>query len=139
VPIDEVIATDLAVTQEWQEIRPKSPMTSAHQQQMIMLKVEGAKLPDAVNGPAANTTKVDWDSLKLSEGKLATPELELIDKQGVTHRLHGSQEGGSGRGYSVDSPDDAMNMSRRTFVVLRIRSNIPFTAKEIKWYTFDRK
>jgi hypothetical protein len=139
VPIDEVIATDYGVTTEWQEIRPKKPMTSSHQVQMIMVKVDNAKLPDAIDNQATNTTKIDWNSLVLSEGKLATPELQLIDEEGVVHRLHGSMDGGSGRGYSVDSGDRAASGTERRYVALRIRSNVPFRAREIKWYTFDRK
>ena len=139
VPIDEVIATDYGVTTEWQEIRPKNPMTSSHQVQMIMVKVDGAKLPDAIDNQAANTTKIDWNSLVLSEGKLATPELELVDEKGVAHRLHGSMDGGSGRGYSVDSGARAASGTEQTYVALRIRSNVPFHAREIKWSTFDRK
>lgn len=139
VPIDEVIATDYGVTTEWQEIRPAKPMTSSHQVQMIMVKVEGAKLPDAIDNQAANTTKLDWNSLVLSDGKLATPELELVDEKGAAHRLHGSMEGGSGRGYSVESGDRAASGTEQRYVALRIRSSVPFRAREIKWYTFDRK
>src|SRR5215207_1828306 len=69
IPVDETIATDFPVTQEWKEIRPQNPMMSSHQQQMIMLKVEDATLPDTVEDLAANTAKTDWNSLAMPEGK----------------------------------------------------------------------
>ncbi|HKP71191.1 MAG TPA: hypothetical protein VJV05_18030, partial [Pyrinomonadaceae bacterium] len=120
--INEVIATDFEVTPEWQEIRPPNPMTSSHRRQMIVLKVEGAKLPDTITDHAHNTSKTDWNSLAFPDGKLLTPELELIDERGVEHPLRGSEESGYGRGYSVSREDAATNSEGKTFVAVRILS-----------------
>lgn len=139
IPVDQVIATDFAVTPQWQEIRPTNPMTSSHRRQMIMVKVDGAKLPETITNQATNTSKTDWNSLAFNDGKLVTPELELIDEKGIAHPLHGSEESAKGRGYSVDLDDGKSNTSGRTFVAVRIRSNTPFRAREIRWFTFDPK
>ena len=138
VPIDQVIATDFDVTTEWQEIRPAEPMESSHIRQMITLKVDGAKLPESVTDHAANTTRIDWNALAMPGGKLITPELQLVDENGTSHSLHGSQEGGNGRGYSVESVSSSDDRYRK-YVALKIRSNIPFRAREIRWYTSDPK
>ena len=134
-PVDQIIATDFDVTPEWKEIKPEQPMTAPHRIKMIYLKVEGAKLPEAMVDQNANTASRNWSALILPDGETAVPEVILIDESGREHVLHGSQESVDGRGYSADSTE----MADLKFVSLKIRSDVPFKASEVRWRAYEPK
>lgn len=127
---EQVVTTDILVTESWTDIVPESPMNVSKQIQTVYLEIKGYKLD--------NHQAASWE-IKLPDGTVIKPELQLIDGSGNTFILeHGShllRQDVDLIGFSITAnnggntkiPDD------RTYTKLRIRSDKPFRCSKIIW------
>src|SRR4029078_608762 len=79
-PNGRTIAKNLKVTQEWSEVNIDPPLTPAQRVQEINLRIDNFK-----DDPTARDFKI-----KLSDGTIIEPEVELYDENGTKFVMHHS-------------------------------------------------
>jgi len=129
---DKTLAKNLAVTSEWAEINIQPPVKPVNRFQAIYLRPVNFK----VDREAKNF------DIKLSDGKVVEPEIEIYDEFGNVFQLHKS-------GFAMSWKDDVEFTpgnntytelpTNRTYTRIRIRSDLPFGYERIKWIDYNPK
>ena len=127
--IDQTLATNLMISNEWTEITPDPPLTVRRQIQEINLRIDGFQHDPSASLPG---------QIKLPDGTIINPEIEVYDEFGNKFELHHSgfvtkfyedvvfkPESDSTRFTTY--PDD------RRYTKIRIRSGVPFECARIYW------
>ena len=129
---DQRLAKNLNVTSEWTEIKIDPPVEPEYRHQAIYLRPVGF-----VVDRGAKDFKI-----RLPEGAVVEPEVEIYDEHNNVFHLHKSGFT-MGRNDYVDftlgtSSNNYMTFpTNRTYVYLRIRSDIPFVCDEILWIDYS--
>ena len=121
-PNDRILAKNIGVTTEWIELAIEPPVKAENRSQSINLRITDLKLPD---------------------GKLLSPEIELYDDLGgkvdffhsgsVTKNYVDEVFRAGYKNQSINLPAD------RRYTKMRIRSSIPFSCDQIYWSDYDPK
>ena len=123
---DRDIAGPTAITSQWLEIGPTPALKPSGKTSFVILELEGDYTPD-----------FQAQLLRLPDGSLGMPEVQLVDQQGNVFPLHflmvhhrdrtGSNVmGGAGFG-SPDLPTD------RSYAKVRVRSDKPMQCSKMIW------
>jgi hypothetical protein len=141
VPVNRVVAENVTVSAEWLEFEPSPALTSSKMSQYITLDVEGAKRGVNPDGSIGDTSPGDWNKIELSNGALATPEVQVVDEYGKVYNLHASMEYRDGKGYTIDFDSSKMTHfpQDRVYRMVRIRSDVPIYCKRIIWHCYNPK
>ncbi len=121
-PNDRILAKNIEITTEWIEITIEPAVKPENRSQSVNLRIKDLKLPD---------------------GKLLSPEIELYDDSGNKVEFFHS---GSVTKYFVDEVFRARYQNQsidlpadRRYTKMRIRSDIPFSCDQIYWRDYDPK
>src|SRR6476660_2781946 len=123
---DRDIAGATAITSQWLEIGPAPSLKPSSKQSLLILELEGDYTPD-----------FQANMLRLPDGTMGVPEVQLVDQQGHVFPLHflmvhhrdrtgSSVMGGAGFG-APDLPSD------RSYGKVRVRSDKPIKCSKIIW------
>ncbi len=121
--LDRELAGPTTVSSEWLEIVPEQPLRTERQIQYLILDVADPFDP----------VYESW-SLRLKDGSLVQPKVQLIDQSGKVYDLTSPalDEKGIGFGNS-DLPRD------RAYSTVRIRSDKPIHLSRIYWRSYNPK
>ncbi len=123
---DRDIASSIAITSQWSEIKPTPPLKTSGTTSLVILELEGDYTPDFQS-----------QMLRFPDGGLGMPEVQLVDEHGNAFPLHflmvhhrdrsGSPVmGGAGFG-APDLPTD------RSYSQVRVRSDKPMKCSKLIW------
>jgi hypothetical protein len=123
---DRDIASSIAITAQWWEIKPTPPLKTSGRTSLVILELEGDYTPDFQS-----------QKLRFPDGTLGMPEVQLVDEHGNVFPLHflmvhhrdrsGSPVmGGAGFG-APDLPAD------RSYSQVRVRSDKPMNCSKVIW------
>jgi hypothetical protein len=128
----QIIAENIEINSVWLEISFEKPLEPNKQVQKILLAIENFE-----------DRHDDFFSImiKLQDGTIINPEIEIVDETGKTYRLKVASIHGNAVGFSPNEnlhgtykfPKDAV------YKTVRIRSDNPFFCKMIYWYDYDLK
>lgn len=116
-PSYQVVAKDVEITTEWTDLTMTAPMKAEQDRQMIVLSGNG----------------LDTRSFEavLPDGTVVKPEIQIIDDQGSVYDTRLSTMNYRGPGFG---PAKGLAFPKdRTYVKLRVRSDIPFKITKIYW------
>jgi hypothetical protein len=121
--LDSELAQNLTLTNEWVEIAPAKPLRAERQIQYLILTFAESGAPD-----------VPKSGIRLPNGSVVTPEVQLIDQNGRTYNLHAVAFGSSGLSFAsqTDLPKD------RTFQTVRLRSNETIHVTSVHWRCWNQ-
>ncbi len=122
--IDQTLATQVAVSKEWIEIIPDSPLTKTRQVQEIDLEIAGFR--HDVND------RLPWGQVRLPDGRIIGPTIEAYDESGNKYEFRHSGFTMSRKDLVVYKPIEDINDTIRLTRV-RIRSDEPFTCERLFW------
>jgi hypothetical protein len=118
-PLDQVIARNLVVTDNWLELATEKPATPPYHTQKLFLSIRGYKF--------------NWEKkelgIKLPDGTIINPEIQIEDKSGNLYDTKGGTRSGNLIGFSGKTD------SEKQRVIVRIRSDKPFECSSIGWRT----
>lgn len=124
--IDREISGPVTVNQQWLELTPKEPLTVYRDTQQIILYPIGLR-SDMVNGR---------ESLILPDGQTISVEVELVDSNGDTHRINGTEQKVNldvlSTGFWFEGVSKDM-----TFKTVRVKSSAPLKLKKIVWRCYN--
>lgn len=139
----QIISESIEIGTEWKEIVPATPLRSTSLHQNISLK-----MPDSIWREATwDETDPKRQTLKYQDGKSGKIEAILFDDKGVSYEL---QINGKGGGFELGRPVKARNPNEppsnepdfpkdRTYIKLKIRSDIPLKLDKIVWTGYNPK
>ena len=129
--LDREVSGPLTITSEWKEIVPEAPLRAERQAQYLSIETTKSFDPDY---------KL-W-GIRLPDGSVFVPEVQLIDQDGNIHNLKSSSfeladrnrtDIISGIGFSAkDLPKD------RHYKMVRIRSEKPLSISRITWRCYNQ-
>ena len=121
--LDREIAGPTTISSEWLEIVPEQRLRTERRIQYLVLDVADSFEP----------VYESW-SLRLKDGSLVQPKVQLIDQSGKVYDLTSPalDEKGIGFGNS-DLPRD------RAYPTVRIRSDKPIHLSRIYWRSYNQK
>ena len=121
--LDRDIAGPTTISSEWVEIVPKPPLRAERQIQYLMLDVADPFEP----------VYESW-SLRLKDGSLVQPQVQLIDESGKVYELTSPALDEKGIGFkSSNLPTD------RAYRTVRIRSDKPVQLSRVYWRCYNQK
>ena len=119
--INRTIKGKTTVTSEWMQITLDKPLKPERDVQVIMLYLEEPYVGD-----------FEAKAVRLPDGTLVQPEVQLLDTAGKTYTL--KYYGFFGRKLIMFTlPDELMG---RDYSTVRLRSDKPIRCKEIIWRCF---
>jgi hypothetical protein len=120
--LDREISGPMTISSQWIEIVPKKPLSVQRQIQYMILDVIDPFDPD-----------YDQWSLRLQDGSIVTPEVQLVDESGNTYNLTSPALDSKGIGFrNSELPKD------RAYRAVRIRSNKPIKLSRIYWRCYNQ-
>lgn len=119
--LDRTIKGETTLTPEWTEIALETPLKPARDVQVIMLYLEEPFVGD-----------FEAKAVRLPDGALVEPEVQLLDKAGNTYAL--KYYGFFGRKLIMFTLPD--QLTGRDYGTVRVRSNKTIRCKEIIWRCF---
>lgn len=120
--LDQDIGGPVTISSEWLEIVPKKPLRVERQIQYMILDVTDSFEPD-----------YDQWSLRLQDGSIVKPEVQLVDEDGNTYNLTSPALDRKGIGLrNSELPRD------RAYRAVRIRSNKPIKLSRIYWHCYNQ-
>ena len=122
--LDREISGPVTITNDWLEIKPKDAFKAERQINNLIILFEPSRSyePD-----------VTGKSLRLSDGSVATLEVELIDREGKIHSL--TPIGISREGMILRSENSSQNTVYRA---IRIKSTNPVKVTRIYWDCYNQ-
>lgn len=131
--IDQVVADKIPVTGEWAVVTPPRPLKAAGRSQYLSIAVEGAvKQQDRPFVPGTQQGRPG--DVRLENGAIAVPEIQVIDEAGRTYNLRANFEDFAGIAYSP-GPDDGADFTRTAAVkFIRVRSDTPILITRMSWH-----
>jgi hypothetical protein len=119
---DRELSGPVTISSEWTEIIPKEPLKAERQIQYLTLDIADAFLPD-----------YDLGKVKLSNGALVLPEVQLEDDKGTTYNLDRSGIDQKGMVFFMhELPKD------KRYRVVRVRSATPIRCSRIYWRSYNQ-
>lgn len=136
LPIRREIASDISITSEWLGLTLGRKVLSNRQFRSVDLIIGGLGRNEGVG-----------EELRLADGILIEPEIQIRDAAGVWHDLERSI---TAVDYDIDSDSTQMTGARffvcdshcalaGTFLAIRVRSKNPFICKKIIWRAYNVK
>ena len=123
---DRDIASSIAITSQWSEIKPTPPLKTSGTTALVILELEGDYTPDFQS-----------QMLRFPDGTLGMPEVQLVDEHGnvfplrflmVHHRDRSGSPVMGGAGFGApDLPADA------GYSQVRVRSAKPMNCSKVIW------
>lgn len=122
--IDRQLAGSLTLTSDWTQLKPSPALRPSRQFQMVVLRFSAPIEPDLKT----------W-GLRLADGTIAIPEVQLIDEYGNSYDLKSPTFiGNTERAFSrLGLPTD------RAYTEVRIRSDRPINCEEVIWRCHNMK
>jgi hypothetical protein len=121
---EKELAKNFLVYREWKEIIPLKPLKTEKCKQYVIIKTAQDEVADVVSIS-------EWDKIRLINGEVVKPELEILDNQGKVFPLKATLLLREIIGYS---PRDQIGFpERRVYKKVRIKSDKPFRCS-ISWY-----
>lgn len=125
--IDREISGPVTLNQEWLELTPEEPLTGYRDTQTVILYPEGLRW-DTVN---------ERTGLFLRDGPPISVEVELVDRNGGTHRVNATEQAtGKGdvstMGFYFEEASKGM-----VYKTLRVKSSAPLKVKKILWRCYN--
>jgi hypothetical protein len=121
--LDREIAGPTIISSEWLEIVPDQPLRTERQIQYLVLDVADPFEP----------VYESW-SLRLKDGSLVQPKVQLIDESGKVYDLTSPALDEKGIGFrNSDLPQD------RAYRTVLIRSDKPIHLSRIYWRCYNQK
>jgi hypothetical protein len=121
--LDREIAGPTIISSEWLEIVPDQPLRTERQIQYLVLDVADPFEP----------VYESW-SLRLKDGSLVQPKVQLIDESGTVYDLTSPALDEKGIGFrNSDLPQD------RAYRTVLIRSDKPIHLSRIYWRCYNQK
>jgi hypothetical protein len=122
--IDRTIKGETTLTPEWMQINLDKPLKPERDVQVIMLYLEEPYIGD-----------FEAKAVRLPDGTLVQPEVQLLDTAGKTYAL--KYYGFFGRQLILFTLSD--QLMGREYSTVRVRSDKPIRCKEIVWRCFYRR
>jgi hypothetical protein len=121
--LDQQLSGPVVVSTDWLEIKPKEPLKADRQIQYVL-----------VNFAQPGTADVKSRGLRLADGTLVVPEVELVDDRGNSFGLKAVAFGETVMGFSSDGdlPKD------RTYPSVRIKTNRSIALSSIHWKRWNQ-
>jgi len=122
--LDRTIKGTITIGTEWTDITPSQPLKVERERQEIVLYLEKPFVGDFIAR-----------GIRLPDGSLTIPEIQLIDSDGNAHKLE----------YSGFRGDELIRFALpeqstiKEYRGIRIRSDKPINCKEIIWSCFNLK
>lgn len=129
--LDRELSGPITISSEWLEITPKEPLRAERVVQYLYIYTTKPFEPD----------NRSW-GIRLADGSVVVPEVELVDQQGNIYNLKASS-------FSLEDPTRANVISGIGFSALeelpkdkvyravRIRSDQPIQCSKIIWRCYD--
>ncbi len=124
-PIRQTIATEVDVTNEWQEFQLAVALIPRRQTQHITLNVEGYS-----HDPG------DPFEISLANGSVAHPEIVVVTAKGESVTLKDSLRLGNTAGFS---PQSGEFQTGQKYTKVMIRSDVPFKLTKLGWIDMNLK
>ncbi len=118
-PIQHIIATDITVGADWQELQISPPQRAWRDSQHIILNVE--EYERTIGGPF---------EIRLKDGMVVKPEVQIIDSKGNVLVLEDNMRLGNTIGFS---PNGGFAEDARKYTQIRIRSDKPLKISKLSW------
>ena len=122
--LDQTLATQIEVSNEWIEIIPDPPLTKTRQVQEIDLELADFKRD--VND------RLPWGQVRLADGKIISPEIEAYDEFENKYEFRHTGYTMSKRDLVSYTPVGGLRENAR-LTKLRIRSDEPFICERLFW------
>jgi hypothetical protein len=116
------VAKHLNISADWIELTPQPPLKAEKRSQYLQILVDGYKRDDK-----------DRNWIRLPDGTIVTPEVEILDEYGKVYNLHPSSLVSSGVGFTGNFAPRSSFPQDRSYTKVRIRSDEPFEASKIIW------
>jgi hypothetical protein len=126
--ITQTLAKGIEVTSEKREITFEKPLKAEKQIQEIALSIDGYK-PDIGEADM---------NIKLDDGTILEPEIELVDENNNTHQLKSSGQTFKGEEVLVSFREKNKSFEKIAYKAVRIRSNKSFRCS-VYWKDYDLK
>ena len=116
--LDREISGSILVSSPWLEIVPQQPLTADRQIQYVIINFAERGAPEVVSR-----------GIRMADGTVVIPEVELVDERGGLFPLRAVAFGEDAMGFSSDKdlPRD------RTYRALKIKANKPIKVSNIHW------
>ena len=125
---DRTIARNLSVTNEWTEVSIDPPVKPSYDHQAIYLRPVGFKVDLAVKG----------NEIRLPDGTVVEPEVEVYDENGKAFRMHKSGFAMAREDYVEFWPEPTWTLPKnRKYSSVRIRSDVPFVCESVSWIDYS--
>ncbi|GEM_PF-6935551 len=124
--ITQTLAKDIEVTSEKREITFEKPLKAKKQIQEIALSIDGYK-PDMEDPDM---------TIKLDDGTIIEPKIELIDENNNAHQLKSSGQTFKGKEVLVCVREENKSAVNTTYKAIRISCNKPFRCSDY-WQDYD--
>ena len=116
------VSGPITLSSEWTEIVPKEPLRAERQINDLVLVVAEPFEPDYEH----------W-ALRLGDGSIVKPEVQLVDEKGNTYNLTSPAIGLKEMELGIlDLPKD------RVYRTIRIRANKPLKLSKIYWHCYNQ-
>ncbi len=114
---EKELANNLSASQQWQEIVPSKPLRLEKCNQYVAIKKGQGDVEDVFSIK-------EWDKIKLFNGEVVKPEIEIIDEHNNIYSLETTMLQRDVIGFS---PKDTIGFPKhRVYKKVRIRSDKPF-------------
>lgn len=128
--LDREISGPVTIGPDWLEITPQEPLKPERE-------------VNAVNLIFATEYKPDYQAngLRLSDGALVVPEVQLIDQAGKTYVLGIESMGAKGMGFASFNPASHLeNLPKdKIYPTVRIRCSKPIECSKIVWRSYNQR
>jgi hypothetical protein len=126
---EQNVVYNRTLTSEWSEFTPPKPLKPTKQVQVLVLVV----------AEPLTKSNLDLEHVKLNDGTVVQPEIQLVDQFGnifvadVSQSATPSPYNNSVFGYVSGLPQD------RTYTKVRVKSDRELKVSRIVWYCWDGK
>ncbi len=124
--VTQSIGQNIEVTSDWQEFKLTEPLNFKKQVQYLRVSIDNSNTLVT----AGNT------EIKLSDGSVVNPEIEIIDSEGKTYQL---KSYGSVNGDPKFTAAKNSTPNNPIIKLMRIKSDKNFAATEVNWVDMNLK
>lgn len=128
--LDREISGPLIVDAEWKEIMPTESLKSERDINAVMFDFATPQEHDNVKGLG----------LRFPDGKVITPEVQLVDENGKLYDLSVGFLGTKGIGFVLrDSNSNVMILPKdRAYRAVRVRCERPISFSRVYWHSYNQ-
>jgi len=127
--LDYDVARDVTISSDWVEITLERPLEAERQIQYLIIDITTPYKPDYQS----------W-GLRLSDGSVVTPQIQLVDEQGNVYDLTHNALDEKSIGFSKRDPvSHAIDLPKgRKYPKVRIRCDKPIHCSRIYWHCYNQ-